>query len=500
MSEKVLRFYERQKMGIKDEITSLNGDVISGDKELIKGHVKITSKEHGVIVDKDNHIVITGRHWLMQRAMGRPYTPETNYHNWLPGFFSVGNGGCTIDAPTQPLTPTDEDIDMNNPLPFIEENQIQTGIYSEDLTKKKIISLEYITQLTARLKMEVGIDEASDQGLNEAGIFVSSLGSGTREFIHIPFEVGAKVRYAPEDLPFTIGGTFIESTGEIYITNVEDKSIMIFSASGEFARYIKPTEDIVFGTLGGIVVGVDGNIYVCDSEKHCIQVFTKTGYHVRTLGEYEVPGNNSSRFNQPVDIAVDEYGNLYIADKVNQRVVVYDASGYYMTSATTNITNPWGYLFYPDQIVLDSSHRWYITDKTQKMVVYGNRLGPQGLIGVPWVSEPKPDSAFRGVDCIALDTMDNLYVYDKSTSETSCRVFDPNLMEINPTVVPFAADLKHIKFGKDGNIYIFNELDLVKCTYRPLESTDFIMLSRVTFPTFIKSPMDSLVIEWYFIF
>ncbi len=152
-----------------------------------KGRVKI-HKNNKLLIDTSNHIVISGRHWLMQRMFGLPFDLSTQQQEWLPNWFSVGSGGASMDNPFQPVWPTDNDIDLFNPLSF---NTTGGARYSSDYIKKMIDGVSFESALTTKVTMTLGYDDCAGQYINEAGVFISPTTENTETnftmFSHVTF-------------------------------------------------------------------------------------------------------------------------------------------------------------------------------------------------------------------------------------------------------------------------------------------------------------------------
>lgn len=157
------------------------------DDTHFKGHVKVY-KNGKLIVDDDNHIVIMGRHYLMQRLFGLPYSFGVDEHTWSPKWFSVGSGGAAMDTPFQQLMPTDEDTNCYNPIIF---NTTGGARYTTDHYKKLIDSIEYASALSAKMTMTVDAADCVNGYINEAVFFVSPTEDQTETqfkcFSHICF-------------------------------------------------------------------------------------------------------------------------------------------------------------------------------------------------------------------------------------------------------------------------------------------------------------------------
>ena len=135
----------------------------------IYGFIKLY-KNNKFLFQTSNHIVKTGRHFLMQRMFGIPYSISDTQEYWTPRWFSVGSGGATMDMPFQPIWPADEDIDLYHRLKF---NELGGPRYTTDVYKKLIDSVEYVSYTIAKLTMTIDYDDVPNTYINEAGLFTS---------------------------------------------------------------------------------------------------------------------------------------------------------------------------------------------------------------------------------------------------------------------------------------------------------------------------------------
>lgn len=152
-----------------DKYLKLYDNIKYKDKYSFEGRVKIY-KNNDIIVDKNNKIVLTGRNYIMQRLFDLPYSSTNAKNEWVPRWFSVGNGAATIDAPFQPTWPTDNDAELYNILPF---NDLGGPLYNPTKTKKLIDSISYSAYLTAKFSMTIDYTDCIDTYINEAGLYAA---------------------------------------------------------------------------------------------------------------------------------------------------------------------------------------------------------------------------------------------------------------------------------------------------------------------------------------
>ena len=167
------------------------------DKINLKGHIRITDFDtKKIIVDTDNHIVISGRRWLMQRMFNMPITQDSNAHTWLPGWFGIGSGGASVDAPFIPIWPTDDDTSLFYPEEFSQEGAQYSAT---NHLYKMVDSISFPNDLTAKLTMTLDYQDMVDKYINEAGMFVGEVLEYTNEnflmFSHVTFPTFPKSIY-----------------------------------------------------------------------------------------------------------------------------------------------------------------------------------------------------------------------------------------------------------------------------------------------------------------
>jgi len=129
-------------------------------------------------------------------------------------------------------------------------------------------------------------------------------------------------------------------------------------------------------------------------------------YAFRLQFGYEI--NNSPRFRNPMDVAVDGSGNVYIADTYSHRVVKLNPDGT-LNSTFGNYGTADGQFSTPQGIALDGSGNVYVTD------FYNNRIqkfSSDGTFLTKFGSNGTADGQFKNPTGIAVDAGGNVYVAD----------------------------------------------------------------------------------------
>ncbi|HJT49034.1 MAG TPA: Ig-like domain-containing protein [Nitrososphaeraceae archaeon] len=139
--------------------------------------------------------------------------------------------------------------------------------------------------------------------------------------------------------------------GDVYVTDVSNNRIQVFSDNGTFIRAWGSYCDLNTGkkctdpdgpsgplSLGdgqfnypqGIAIDSKGNVYVADSGNNRIQVFSDNGTFIRAWGS---TGAGHGEFRHPEGIGIDTIADIngnniiYVADSGNNRIQVFSDNG-----------------------------------------------------------------------------------------------------------------------------------------------------------------------------
>jgi len=197
----------------------------------------------------------------------------------------------------------------------------------------------------------------------------------------------------------------------------------------------------------GICIDPAGNLYLADAYNHCIrkigidgQVSTYAG--TGSSGYLDGPADEA-RFNQPINVFMDDDGNLYVSDFINQRIRKISSDMQVTTIAGTGVS---GYndgpadeaqFNYPRGICVDDAGNIYIGDSWNHRV---RKITPAGMvstwagggssIGVQSVGDyvDASDTAARFyTPCeLSIDQFNNIFVADAYNHRI--RMVDPEQM------------------------------------------------------------------------
>lgn len=124
-------------------------------------------------------------------------------------------------------------------------------------------------------------------------------------------------------------GVAVTLAGEIVVADTYNSRIQVFTPAGEFLRTWGAWGDIPgrFYDPSGVAVGLDGTIYVVEGGNDRVQQFTPDGQFVRTWGSQ---GSGPGQFLDPFGVAVGPDGSVYVTEKGNHRVQRFSAAGQFL--------------------------------------------------------------------------------------------------------------------------------------------------------------------------
>ncbi|MEO6612749.1 MAG: peptidyl-alpha-hydroxyglycine alpha-amidating lyase family protein [Chitinophagaceae bacterium] len=164
----------------------------------------------------------------------------------------------------------------------------------------------------------------------------------------------------------------------------------------------------------GLTVDKANNIWLTDVGLHQIFKFSHEGKLLLKLGFAKVPGNDSSHFNLPTDIAVAGDGTFYVSDGYgNSRVVKFSATGKYIKAWGTYGKNP-GQFIIPHGITIDENNIIYVADRQNNRVQLFDTAGN-------FIRELKNDINVEQLPSITVDNANHLFAidYDPTKGEDS---------------------------------------------------------------------------------
>ena len=105
---------------IHENLRSQEDSLETYDKQFMRGYVYcIHETKNGkkeLCNCGHNHIVINGRRWLMQKAIGSSMLETPGQHEYTLSWFGVGEGGANSSDPLNPLYTPDHTEDLVAPI------------------------------------------------------------------------------------------------------------------------------------------------------------------------------------------------------------------------------------------------------------------------------------------------------------------------------------------------------------------------------------------------
>lgn len=117
-----------------------------------------------------------------------------------------------------------------------------------------------------------------------------------------------------------IRGMDVDSSGNLYINDVTNNCVEVFSSTGTFLRYFStkaglPTKNQTSGNTRGLTIDRANNmVYVTDAGKQNVAVFTTAGTFVGDIGKSGSNCAGGGQLDGPRDTAIGTNGTVYESD------------------------------------------------------------------------------------------------------------------------------------------------------------------------------------------
>ena len=158
------------------------------------------------LIGKSNLVVYQGREWLVQRIMNLNHSNVSSTKDEWINWFGLGNGGVLAADPLDPIPPTLTDTDLQSRVMInatdataADYHVVSAGYPEEGFYKIAFDSVEFEQDplnddkwLVTKITVTVGVDDANDKELSEAGLFTSDSTSGGHTG---PFYLFARVTF-----------------------------------------------------------------------------------------------------------------------------------------------------------------------------------------------------------------------------------------------------------------------------------------------------------------
>ncbi|MGP8159768.1 MAG: NHL repeat-containing protein [Candidatus Dormibacteria bacterium] len=127
-----------------------------------------------------------------------------------------------------------------------------------------------------------------------------------------------------------IRGVDVDSSGNLYVDDVSNHCVQVFSATGTFERYfstksgLPSKEQLSSNTRGLTIDRPDNLVYIADAAKQDVAVFTTAGAYVGTIGTPGTDCGGGGQLDGPRDVAIGPTGTLYVSDYTCFDIDVYN--------------------------------------------------------------------------------------------------------------------------------------------------------------------------------
>ncbi|MBB5034502.1 peptidyl-alpha-hydroxyglycine alpha-amidating lyase family protein [Prosthecobacter vanneervenii] len=207
----------------------------------------------------------------------------------------------------------------------------------------------------------------------------------------------------------------------------------------------------------GLTVDHTGNLWLTDVGLHQVFKCSPSGEVLLTRGEAGVPGDDTTHFNLPTDVAVLPDGSFYVSDGYqNTRVLKFTATGRFEFQWGTKGKGP-GQFHLPHGVTLDHQGRVIVCDReNERLQVFD----PKGAFLHEWKG-PQIGKPYG----IATSPAGHLFIIDGGSPSLK-REQRGKAVEVDPTgqildtfgsygKAPGQFQLGHdIAVGPDGSIYV----------------------------------------------
>jgi streptogramin lyase len=200
------------------------------------------------------------------------------------------------------------------------------------------------------------------------------------------YEIDLSWPKRPKELTWgALAGIAVGPFDHVWTFNRGDDPVQVYTLQGDLVRTWGKGE---FREPHQVRIDGKGHVWLADSGLHVVREYTPEGKLLLTLGTKGEPGEDSTHFNRPTDVAVTARGDIFVADGYgNNRIVHFDDRGQFVKT--------WGELgvgegmfSIPHSIAVDSQGRLYVADRNNARVQVfdqsGGFLAQWRDLMVPW--------------------------------------------------------------------------------------------------------------------
>lgn len=163
--------------------------------------------------------------------------------------------------------------------------------------------------------------------------------------------------------PFTL---FIDKNDDVYVTDVKNHDIQVFSPDGKFKKRITAAFESGMEELhpNGLVVLDDGRLVVTDGENHRFLILDQNGKVLLSKGGR---GSEPGQFIFPDEVVVTDDGKICVVDVINCRIQEFDMEGNFIR-AFGQAGQTAGTFGRPKGLALDNKGQVWVSDAMANIV------------------------------------------------------------------------------------------------------------------------------------
>jgi len=159
-----------------------------------------------------------------------------------------------------------------------------------------------------------------------------------------------------ERLLAPLGVAWDAQDAQLYVSDAQLRKVFVYDLRGRLLGTRTPPGG--YGRPAGMALDAFGNLYVIDVLNPSVEVFSRSGSHLRTIKGAQPPGNS---FNLPSNVCVDAIGNVFVSDTMNFRVERFSSDGKSL-GTIGNLGDVPGAFARPRGVAVDSEGHLYVAD------------------------------------------------------------------------------------------------------------------------------------------
>jgi hypothetical protein len=233
------------------------------------------------------------------------------------------------------------------------------------------------------------------------------------------------------------GGAAADSSGNIYIADLDNETIEEWNAATQQYTTLIPTSA---GLSSPADVALDGagNVYIADDVNDSIEVWSPITQQLTQVVQ------SSAGLNLPTGVAVDGVGNIYIADPGNFAIEEWSASTQTLTTLVrggeTDAIKPYG-------VAVDGFGNVYIADANNNAIEEWVAATQKLITLISGVNAPNG---------IRVDAFGNLYISVSTAAGTEIEEWNALTSQLT-VLIPASSANKAVAVDGSGNVYVASD-------------------------------------------